>query len=370
MNHCDPSSRIEPAHPSGTAVVFSSDGNYVPYLAAALASLIKAASPGNFYDVMILSSGIGDDDQEKIRGLAQGRENIRLRFFDIRERVKSRSGDFFVNAHLSPAAYYRLFAPSIFEAFGKILYLDCDIIVLKDVAELYGQDLRGKAVGAMRDFFAVRDLPRRAAARWAAQLDMKDTDGYFNSGVMLLDLSRLRAENYEDKWFERLKAVKTPRLHDQDILNHTLEGDVELLDAAWNSLAWIESLGEKVHPGELPEAIYQQYLASISAPKILHYSSRNKPWDLPHLELAERFWEFAARTPYYNRLIFNNLQRLNAENDIFKGRLRFPPLSVKYFFYSLMARLSPGESGARYRAKAFRMKKMNARLKTVLRSWH
>ena len=334
-----------------------------------LASLAASASPDKFYDLIVLSSGLGAEEQKKI-GAAAVQENISLRFFDIREMVERRAGDFFVNAHLSPATYYRLFTPSIFEKFDKILYLDCDIIILEDVAELYGQDLRGRAVGVMRDFFAIRDLSRRNSARWARQLDMKDTGNYFNAGVLLLDLAKLRAGRYEEKWFERLRAVKNPRLHDQDILNHTLEGQAEQLDAAWNSPAWLESLGEKIRPGEVPANIYDEYLAAVAAPKILHYSTRHKPWDLPHLPLAERFWSFAARTPYYHSLIFNNLKRLNAENDLFKGRLRRPPVFFKYLFYAFMGRLAPGESGARFRDKAFRIKKMNPPLKPLLKNWH
>lgn len=362
---------INPACPPGAiCVVFSADANYAPYLGAALASLAAAASPGNFYDVIVLASGIDAAEQEKIGAAIGGANNISLRFFDVRERLEQQAGNFFVNAHLSPAAYYRLFVPSIFENFQKILYLDCDIIVLEDVAALYRQDLEGRAAGAARDFFAIADLASRNSRAWAKQLGMRDTERYFNSGVLLFDLEKLRTKGYEEKWFQRLRAVKNPRLHDQDILNHSLEGDVRLLEAAWNSPAWLASLGESLESCELSEALFADYLAAAKSPKIIHYATRHKPWELPHLPLAEHFWANAARTPYYQALIFNCIKRLGAENDMFKGRLRLPPVGLKHFFYALMGRLVPGKSGARFRAKARRIHYMNPGLKKSLRSWH
>ncbi len=365
-------SELFPAWPSsdGPAIVFSSDVNYAPYLAAALVSLAQTASSDILYDVIVLSSDLNANEQKKIGAALDGHKNISLRFFDVDELAAQVSGNFFVNAHITQAAYYRLFTPTIFRNYDKILYLDCDIIIMEDLEKLYNQDLKGQAAGVFPDFFAVRSLSRKKDAAWALQLDMKDTNNHFNSGVLLLNLARLRTENYEKIWFDRLRQVKTPRLHDQDILNHTLEGATVRLDAAWNSPAWMESIGSKIEPGDIPERLYAEYRAAIAAPKILHYLTHNKPWDLPHLPLAERFWECAAETPYYDRLIFNSLKRLSAENDLFKGRLSFPPLYLKYLFYILMGRLAGGERGARYRAKAFKVKKMNPPLKTILRSWH
>lgn len=348
---------IEPAFgPNGVAVAFAADGGYAPYLAAALASIVRHGNPARLYDVIILATGLGEEDQRKLASITEGRANFSLRFCDVQEEVKAATGDFFLSAHISPATYYRLFAPSLFPNYAKLLYLDCDIIALADVARLYDSDLGGRAIGAVRDFYAIVDLPRKASAKWAGQLAMGDTKGYFNAGVLLLDLAKMRAHGYEAKWFGRLREVKTPRLHDQDILNHTLEGDVAYLEAGWNSLAWVESLGERLCPGDLPADLVADYRASLEAPKILHFTSQHKPWNLPHLPLAEKFWERAAETPYYQRLVFDNLRRLNAESAVFKGRLHCPPLALKYGFYRLMASLAGGEKKARYERRAFKIK--------------
>lgn len=355
---------------NNVALAFASDANYVPYLATALRSVMDYARPDHNYDLVVLSQNIFSDDQDKIRAMSGGAANISLRFIDVSAQVAERSADLFTSAHLSIAAYYRLFSPTIFALYPRILYLDVDLVALTDVAELFHIDLEGAVAGAARDYLAIKDLPRKDNSRWREQLALKDCSSYFNSGVMLLDLEKIRSENFELKWFDLLARLKCPRLHDQDILNSTCQGRIKYIDGAWNSLAWAEACGETIFKGEMSEELYQEYRESLKSPKILHYLSRHKPWNLPHLDLAEFFWRFAQRTPYYDRLIFNNLRQLNMESDIFKARLRRPPSRLKGWFYELMSLVTVGEARFKYKSKAFRSRKLNRSLKSVLQSWH
>lgn len=350
---------VQPAFSTddAVAVVFASDANYVPYLAAALASLIDHASAGRNYDINILSSGIGEEDQAKVKSLAEGKPNISIRFLDVEALVAERAGDFFVSGYLSASTYYRLFAPSIFENYKKILYLDCDIIILADIAELFDCDLGGKAIGAARDYFAVRDLMHSTVAEWIRQIDLTRLDSYFNAGVLLMDVEKMRAKGYQDISLQWLKQVKAPRCHDQDVLNHVLKDDVTHLDAAWNSLAWAKSLGKVIWPGEMPDELYGEHLASIEAPKLLHYVAPEKPWHLPHLPLADKFWQFVAETPYYNSLMFSLVSRLSGENERLKARRRKPPLFLraKYRYHTWMSSFRGGDAGLRHKNSAYKI---------------
>lgn len=371
MGHSGEHFILEPAFVlNRVSVAVASDANYVPYLATALKSIIAHSSPENNYDLVVLSQGIPTEDQLHIQAMADGLSHISLRFLDVSGQVEQRAGDLFTSAHVSAAAYYRLFTPTIFQLYPKLLYLDIDLVALSDVAELFKVDLEGAAVGAVRDYLAIRDLPRKENAKWRRQLSLKDHQSYFNSGVMLLNLELLRQEAFEEQFFELLARLKQPRLHDQDILNSVCQGRVKYLDPAWNNLAWAEACGELVFKGELSEELYQEYVESKRSPKLLHYLSRHKPWNLPHLELADRFWVFASLTPYYDRLIFNTLRRLSAENDVLKSGLKTPSVRLKYWFYKLMSLATSGGTRSKYRAKAFRLKKMNRPLKSILNSWN
>lgn len=353
-------SNIEPAFgPDGVAILMSTDANYAPYLAATLASIIDHASPGRLYDVVLFASGLPEADQAKIRLLADGVPSFSVRFFDVRDWTRNMADRFRSFGHISSASYYRMLAPSIFASYDKLIYLDCDTIAVADLAGLFDCDLGGQAAGVVRDFFVIRDLARLSASPWARQLSMRDIGAYFNAGLILMNLAKMREDGYEDKWFACLKEVErwTRRFHDQDILNHTLEGHVRFLDAGWNSLApWSEAFGEKILPGDVPEGLYDEYRHSAASPKVLHFASKDKPWDFPQMPLADKFWEYAFKTPYGPGMALARLKRLAAENDRLNARFHFPPPRLKHAFYILMGRLAPAAPARRYQTRANRLK--------------
>ena len=335
---------IEPAFDRpAVAVVLAADARYAPYAAVTIRSVLAAASPENRYDLVLLETEVPEEDRRLMTEMVAGRDNFSLRFFNVSEIIAGKADSFFVNAHLSPAAYYRLFAPSIFKSYEKILYLDVDLIALADVAALYAVDLGEALLGAVRDYYAVKDLLAKPHDPWTRQVNLKQPADYFNSGVLLLNLAKMRAENFEQTWFEYLQRVKSPRLHDQDILNSCCEGRVKYLDAAWNCQMWNENLLERFIPGDLPDEVWAEYERSKENSGIIHYLSANKPWNWPQLELAGLFWDQARRTPFYDRLLFDGLKRLSAENNAMKYQLKFPPVKLRRIFYKLMSSFgSPG----------------------------
>lgn len=188
----------------------------------------------------------------------------------------------------------------------------------------------------MRDYFFIRDVLAGTNGDHLRQVGIHDPNSYFLSGLMLMNLSKMRIKGYEDKCIARLREVKTPRLHDQDILNNVLEGDVTYLNPIWNSLAWVESIGGGLCQGEIPDKFFNEYRISMECPKIIHYPSPDKPWQLPHLPHADIFWKYASLTPYYHQLMFDLVSRLSAENDAMKAKEKLPSNYLK-FKYKLHA---------------------------------
>ena len=355
----DPALTIAPAFDREAAcVVLATDARYVPFTAVTIRSIIEAASPDKYYDLVILETAVPEADRLAIKALAGHSTHISLRFFDVTAAVADRLDRLFISAHMSPVTYYRLFAPTIFPRFAKMLYLDVDLIALADIAGLYETDLGDHLAGGVRDFYAVKDLLAAPDSAWARQLGLADVTGYFNAGVTLFNLDQMRAEGFEQKWFDYLQRVQKPRLHDQDILNHCCQGRVKFLDAGWNCQVWSEEINGPLEPGDLPDVFLRDYAASKKEPKIIHYLSRQKPWHLPQLPSAEIFWSFAARTPYHARLVYDNLKMLNFETRAWQNKFKFPPLIAKYWFYRLMSLIGPAGRRIYYRDKG---KKIQAR---------
>src|SRR4029079_3159752 len=98
---------------------------------------------------------------------------------------------------------------------------------------------------------------------------------YFNSGVLLLDLDRLRDMDFVAKAATLIQA-KSPRLiwGDQCVFNALLSGSVRMIDAAWNA-AIPGNLRVFLGRGEVTRA----YRRSLRRARVLHFTG-GKPWRL------------------------------------------------------------------------------------------
>ncbi len=351
------------------AAFFGTDEGYVPYLGVTLVSIIKNSKPQNNYDLLVLEADVSAASKEKLLSLAEGKPNISLRFLAVAEAMTPIIKTLDLERDKAPlATYYRLLAPSLFKNYEKIIYLDADLVVLADLAELFNLDLQDQLAAASTDFFAVKDLESgsSSAKRWLAELELSEPQKYFNAGVMLFNLRKMREENCEAQYLARLQKVRAPRLHDQDVLNFICQGRTKYLDPAWNSQGWFEDAEESTLPGSIPAELVREYERTKAAPKIIHYLSWQKPWHLAHLPLADHFWQYAAMTPFYHDIVLKNLRQRNRECEVFKKVLRSPNRKFLKLRYSILGALATGERKRRYAQKLERLKRLEEDLKSIL----
>lgn len=157
-----------------------------------------------------------------------------------------------------PVIYARLFLGELLPPdVAKVLYLDTDIFVRSDIAMLYATDLAGKAIAAALQpdrmhCIAGKDLRTRNAFSMA--------EPYFNSGVMLIDMTQYRGVDFAAALKASLPQSEIEMFYyDQDIINFCFKGRILELDYRWNL--------------QNPEPAHE-----ILNPHILHYSANPKPW--------------------------------------------------------------------------------------------
>jgi lipopolysaccharide biosynthesis glycosyltransferase len=198
------------------------------------------------------------------------------------------------------ATWYRIFLPELLGDIGRVLSLDVDLIVVDALEPLWATDLGGAHLGAVTNVLAPMYMSR------PAELGLQPTD-YFNAGVMLLDLDRMRADDCAESI--RRYAVENADdlvLRDQDALNFVLADRRRALHPRWNSMnallhyPWAHYV---FTPSEIEEA--------LRAPAIRHFEGpdSNKPWhylgapDAQALYRAHRLrtpwpdYQEAGRTP-------------------------------------------------------------------------
>lgn len=253
-------------------IVLASDNNYVQHLGVALISILenKASDKDIFFHV--LENGLSEINKEKIISISH-KYRCELKFYNISE---NRTKDFPELGHLSRATYLRLFISDILPIeIEKVIYLDCDLVVLKDLGALYEMGLKGNALAAVKDV---------KAAEIIRIFFYPNLQSYFNAGVILIDVKMWRylnivkrAESFIGEYRDKLITA------DQDVLNC-------LFKNIWLELPSIFNMDMK-HKGvnSLPS----------SDTVVLHYSDRIKPWSYLYCGRNKKYYfQYLAKSPW------------------------------------------------------------------------
>jgi lipopolysaccharide biosynthesis glycosyltransferase len=172
-----------------------------------------------------------------------------------------------VSDHISIAAYSRLFLSSIIPCnITKIIYLDCDLIVLKEINELFLLEINENYVGAIREIVSEEALER---------LEITNLN-YFNSGVLIVNLEQWRKDKIEEELIEFVnKYPEKIKFWDQDVLNFCFSNRWFLLDFKFNATHFFYSNLFNASYFGLNETEYNEV---ANNPSIIHFTSHDKPW--------------------------------------------------------------------------------------------
>jgi lipopolysaccharide biosynthesis glycosyltransferase len=287
------------ARPRFGPVVLAADSNYAMQLATTLRSLVDSNVRAWPIDVHVFWEGSAETRGRVVASLPEGAATIRWLPVDL-----GLFDGFSVPPGLSPMAFARILIPRVFAAeVERVLYLDADMLVLDDLESLWSLDLEGRVAGA------VADVPLRCArdgtdSRWerpatsgdpavAGVLDycrrqlprVPRVADYFNSGMLLIDLPRWRAERISERALEYLARNPQSPFGDQDALNVGCDGRWMPLDRRWNDQDHLLVTVDDLPPSERPA--------------IVHFITTNKPWLAKALSRNAGLWDrYRSRTSF------------------------------------------------------------------------
>lgn len=322
------------------AIAFCADDNFAPCTAVLIRSILTNGSKENNYDFVLLHSGMSVENRRKLTGMVEKHKNASMRFVDVVTIISQYhffTGTVREEKEISKEAYYRLLIPEIMSEYEKVLYLDGDMAALTDVAEIYRTELGDNLVAACRDLVGLmayynsnycvdQQTGQTQKEYWDNDLGLKDANRYFNTGLTLFHIPAFRAA-YSVDYLLEYAVSRCWKAHDQDILNVLCEGRVTLLEPNWNSI-----YGDA--PQFLPDALRSEYQDCWAHPKIAHFAGPFKPWAVPDAPFQERFWPYAADTPYLEVLLRQLIARSGGESR--NARV------------AIEAQFSQGKAGMRY----------------------
>ena len=245
------------------------------------------------------SDKLSAEVQQKFREMEQ-QWNFTLHFVDIDDSVFQNFPALYGNR----TTYFRLLMANILpESLEKILYLDCDMVVLSSLAELFATDITGKYAAVVAEAVSMTHL---------APLNLQHP--YFNAGMVLFNLKLYRHAKIQDRAFEFVRNHSEMILFaDQDILNPVFEGNVVYVPLKWNCLqnhhiTWFPKVNQFIlymKGWQFLEGFWKELREVERQPCIAHYSL-TKPWDGGcNSPLASEYWKYAKQTPFYEQVRFS-----------------------------------------------------------------
>lgn len=313
---------FSPAFDSETIIpiFFACNLNYLPIFAVALQSLVSNTSINYQYDIWLLISDCPDYNKEQLLKIIDNRQNISLRFLDFQSYIPQDTIDkLYISKYISIETYFRLFIPDVFNCYDKILWLDSDIIIKRDVAQLYQIEIGEQWVAMAPNVWAIYASEKGDITPGERDMTFKDyihnylgmssPTHYSNCGVMILNTKQLRLNGFASKCIEALDKLKTPNYWDQDLINVVCEHHNVVLPLEWNHVWYIQDY--QILKGVISNELYSEYEQARFTPAIIHYAGSIKPWINPDKWLADDFWYYARKTPFYSKIITDNtIQKL------------------------------------------------------------
>jgi lipopolysaccharide biosynthesis glycosyltransferase len=256
-------------------------------------------------NIYILSSNLSEKTKDKLEKSWINLPGVRtIKFIDVDINVLKSLP---VNLDLKYAeAYLRLRVGELLPAeVSKCIYMDTDLLVTDDLCKVNQIDLNGSVIGAALDI-SYSHLAKQEDRR--KRLHLKRPERYFNSGFLLINLDKWRAENLGEKTIKYAKENQDQLWSmDQDVLNIVLEDRWLELEQRWN-LSQYDRNANLDHQG------------------IIHLIGNSKPWHADyHYKFKQTFLDILDRTEFRGTRPFY-LFRLFPFIETFLRK--YPPFSV------------------------------------------
>ena len=283
-----------------------SDEKYAIYLGTVIVSILKNSNDNDELFFHIINTGMSKNSIDKLIELKTIKDfKIQFYNYDHTKYVDLYNQKLKVQCHISASALVKLEIHNILKDLDKVLYLDCDVIVNKDLHDFFYNDI---------DNYYLAVTPRPIKFKTInGETHIKSETKYFNSGVMLLNLKKFRDVNIGFKFTEYLNSIKNiSHILDQEVFNAVFKDNIKYIDDRYN-ISVDQFILQKVKPLTL-ENIY-----------IIHYSGKYKPWNVNYkqLDYSEEYWKYFYLTPWFKEepvkhiitIIDQRINRLDIDNS-------------------------------------------------------
>ena len=279
---------------SAVTVAMAADNNYTYPTVVSITSLMTNAKNTTHYDIHIMvPHDFTEENKQKLLNLPKKFENrCQINLIDMQNSYESANVAGHIRTPLTTPAYYRLSLSSLLPEVDKIIWVDGDTLIFEDLTNLINISMDGLYYKGFLDY----PYPMES-------FNFKG-DHYICSGVMLINLKKLREDNMEPKIETFIKENNDKLVqHDQTVINVLFQDNIGALPIKYGIFNFTDMEMVNDYSNRLVaknKYTKNEILQAYEKPAILHYVY--KPWEQNEVNRKDLWWEYAAKTDYFDEI--------------------------------------------------------------------
>lgn len=252
-------------------ILLSTDKNYIMPTGVTMKSICVNNVNVTFH--ILIDKKVTENQKQQLENIIDIDKGQSIKFYCLDTRFMDKFPSLgIVKSYITKATYYRLFISDVLpKTVSKVIYLDGDVVNTQSLEKLWSFDISGYAIGAVTDMAEARHDYTR--------LGYDANKGYFNAGVLFINLDYWREHGLKDKFMDLI--VRHPekiKLHDQDVLNITLVDEKINLPMKYNVQNGFLCNTIKEELRNRYDECKDDLLEAIVGPVLIHFTDNKKPW--------------------------------------------------------------------------------------------
>ena len=291
------------------------DGHYSVWVGTAMQSIIDHTDSKLCFHILH-DETVSEENKRKLAQVAHQKGDV-VEFYKIDhtefECIKDCTQTFTIGC------MFRCMLAELLPNLSKIIYLDADLFVNRDIKELWDVDIREYCLAGVVDEgvinFSIPDILNEYPNIYRNQ--------YFNSGVLFMNLDKIREKGHlKELVVDFLVNNREATYPDQDALNVLFHNKILYLDSSWNRFV---SLHREDNKDNLDNAVF-------------HFAGKNSLILYSQSKIDMEYFKTICRTPWSNYEIDHQINgcvgRLTDRiNQYEKMMYRLSVSGVKHIFY-------------------------------------
>jgi len=309
-------------------IAYSTDDNFAELTCVSMCSVLRNTKYAvKFY---VFETSLSELHKSKISKLVSEYTEAELSVIHINLDENTYISD--TNRGVTKETYVKCLLPELLPDVSECIWLDGDTIADGDISELWNIDLDGNV------FAAIEDMNCFTAKRFTI-LEIDEPGGYYNTGVMKMDLNALRkiglsnlVRDKTEDIYNQIKKSNQLWWAEQDMMNYLLKGRIKEIPVKYNSFIWFVPIRRKP---------LIEYVEAMARPIVIHFVA-NKPNKISreyyYSGELDKYYYYKRFTPYYTQSDDERIKRYHEyENKLLHSL--YVPETIGAVSYALRKRL-------------------------------